>query len=113
MHKLKLAGERIRAFFPGKKAAKKPAGEPAWTQNQTICACNLHAAMRASGQKKNRRPAEKQTCLFFGLSGGFSLCARAQQGQLRWPARKRWTSLLFQLAIAAFTTLKTGFLLLF
>jgi len=50
---------------------------------------------------------------FSGLSIGFSLCARAQQGQLRWPARKRWTALLFQLAFAVFTALKEGFLLLF
>jgi len=41
--------------------------------------------------------------LFFGLSGGFSLCACAQQGQLRWPARKRGTALLLQPAFAAFT----------
>jgi len=27
--------------------------------------------------------------IFSGLTGGFSLCACAQQGQLRWPARKR------------------------
>ena len=55
------------------------------------------------GIRKTAGQPEKQTCLFFGLSGGFSLCACAQQGQLRWPARKRWTALLFQFDIVAFT----------
>jgi len=69
--------------------------------------CELPGISKTAGQP------EKQTCLFFGLSGGFSLCACAQQGQLRWPARKRWRTLLFQFAFVAFTALKRGFLLLF
>jgi len=55
------------------------------------------------GKRKTAGQPEKQTCLFFGLSGGFSLCACAQQGWLRRPARKRGTALLLQLAFAAFT----------
>jgi len=62
---------------------------------------------KTAGQPKN-----KLVC-FIGLPGGFSLCARAQQGRLRRPARKRGTALLFQLAFAAFTALQEGFLLLF
>jgi len=65
------------------------------------------------GIRKTAGQPEKQTCLFFGLSGGFSLCACAQQGRLCRPARKRGTALLFRFAAAAFTALKEGFLLLF
>jgi len=65
------------------------------------------------GRRKTAGQAEKQTSLFFRLTCGFSLCARAQQGQLRWPARKRGTALLLQVAFVAFTALKGGFLLLF
>ena len=56
---------RIRAFFPGKKAAKKPAGDAVWAQKQAICACNLKGARRASGQKKNRRSAGKTNSFVF------------------------------------------------
>jgi len=63
------------------------------------------------GNRKTAGQPEKQTRLFFGLSGGFSLCACAQQGQLRWPARKRGTALLFRFAFAAFTA-KNGVSLL-
>jgi len=61
------------------------------------------------GIRKTAGQTEKQTRLFFGLSGGFSLCACAQQGQLRWPARKRWSTHLFQFVFSAFTALKTRF----
>jgi len=104
MHEKRNWSGRIRAFFPGKKAAKKPAGEPAWTQQQTICACNLHAVQRASGQKKNRRPAGKTSSFVFPACPAVFRCALcAQQGQLRGPARKRGTALLFQFDIVAFT----------
>jgi len=59
--------------------------------------CELPGKRKTAGQPKN-----KLVC-FLGLSGGFSLCARAQQGQLRWPARKRGTALLLRLAFVAFT----------
>jgi len=72
-----------------------------------MSSCKLPGARKTAGQPKN-----KLAC-FIGLSGGFLLCACAQQDQLRWPARKRGTARLFQLALAAFTALKGGFLLLF
>jgi len=80
MHKHKLDGKRIRAFFPGKKAAKKPVGDAAWTQQQTICVCNLNGAKRASGHKKSLKITEKQACLFYRKFSGFSLCALRTAG---------------------------------
>jgi len=72
-----------------------------------MSSCKLPGTRKTAGQPKN-----KLAC-FIGLSGGFSLCACAQQGRLRRPARKRGTALLFQLVFAAFMALKEGFLLLF
>jgi len=94
---------RIRAFFPGKKAAKKPVGDAAWTQQQIICACHLNVARRASGHKKSLKIAEKQACLFYREFSGFSLCAL----RTAWPASlacpEAVGALLFQIVFAAFT----------
>jgi len=108
-----LDGEGIRAFFPGKKAAKKPAGEPAWAQNQTICACNLNGVKRASGHKKSLKIAEKQARLFYRKFSGFSLCALRPAGPASLVCPEAVGALLSQLAFAALTALKEGFLLLF
>ena len=86
----------IRAFFLRKKAAKKAPGESAWLRSQTICACNLSIAKRASGQKKNLRQSEKMSLLIFpGLTQVFH-CAHAHSlasfaglpgsGELRHPS---------------------------
>jgi len=49
--------------------------------------------------------------LFFGNFQAFPCALCAQQGQLRWPARKRGTALLFQFVVAAFAA-KNGVSLL-
>jgi len=67
--------------------------------------CELPGRRKTAGQPKN-----KLAC-FIGLSGGFSLCACAQQGQLCLPARKRGTALLLQSDVVAFMTIKGGLLL--
>jgi len=71
---------KVRAFFPGKKAAKKPIGEPAWAQNQTICACNLNVAKRASGHKKSLKISDKTSLFVFRQFSGFFLCALRTAG---------------------------------
>jgi len=56
---------RMHAFFPGKKAAKKPADDAAWTRQQTICAWNLSVVKRASGHKKSQENSDKTSELVF------------------------------------------------
>jgi len=103
---------RIRAFFPGKKAAKKPDGDAAWTQSQTICACNLDVAKRASGHKKSLK-IDKTSKLVFRQFSGFSLCALRTAGPALLACPEAVGALLLQFVFAAFTALKEGFLLLF
>jgi len=104
---------RIRAFFPGKKAAKKPAGEPAWIQQQTICAWNLNAVQRASGHKKSLKISDKTSKLVFRQFSGFSLCALRTAGPASLACPEAVAALLFQFDVVAFTALKGSFLLLF
>jgi len=51
--------------------------------------------------------------LFFGLSGGFSLCALRTAGPALPACPEAVGALLFQFDVAAFMALKEGFLLLF
>jgi len=109
-----LDGEKIRAFFPGKKAAKKPAGEPACNEKTNNLRLELERRQESFRAKEKPQASRKNKLVCFSVCPAVFPCALcAQQGQLRWPARKRWATLLFQVAIAAFTALKEGFLLLF
>jgi len=64
--------------------------------------------------KEKPQVNRKNKLVYFSACPAVFPCALcAQQGRLRRPARKRGTALLFQLAFAAFTALKEGFLLLF
>jgi len=65
------------------------------------------------GKRKTAGQPEKQTSLFFGLSGGFSLCALRTVGPASLACPEAGNTLLFQVAIAASAALKRGFLLLF
>ena len=70
-------------------------------------------AVRKAHREKPQVSRKNKLVCFSACPAVFPCALCAQQGQLRWPARKRWTSLLFQLAFDAFTALREGFLLLF
>jgi len=104
---------RIRAFFPGKKAAKKPAGEPAWVQKQTICACDLSVAKRASGHKKSLKISDKTSMLVFRQFSGFSLCALRTAGPASLACPEAVDTAPASGCACCFYGVKGGFLLLF
>ena len=89
--KLEFDGEGIRAFFPGKKAAKKPVGDGACRQNQA-CFRPLGFSRPLSSRAKEKQEASRENELvhFPVCPPAFSCAHGAQVGQLCWPARERF-----------------------
>jgi len=73
----------------------------------------LHAACELPGIRKARKIPIKQASLFFGNFSGFFLCALRTAGLAPPACPEAVGALLLQVAVAAFTALKEGFLLLF
>jgi len=109
----KLSGEDTR-FLPGEESCKEASrrtGSDTTTNNLRLKLERRHASFRALEKPQVSR---KNKLVCFSVCPAVFPCALcAQQGRLCRPARKRWVTLLFQVAIAAFTALKEGFLLLF
>jgi len=97
-----LAGEDTR-FLPGEESCKEATRRTGLNTKPNNLRLELERRQESfwAKEKTAGQPKNKLVC-FSGLPGGFSLCARAQQGQLRWPARKRGDTLLLQFVFAAF-----------
>jgi|GEM_PF-5135445 len=91
-------------FLPGEESCKEASrrtGLRAKPNNLRLSLACRHASFRAK-EKPEKLPKNKLAC-FIGIFLAFPCALCAQQGQLRWPARKRWTALLLQFAVIAFT----------